>query len=267
MKIQIILALGWLFASLSLAGTTAHPEFACEKCHTGKNPTAANPLLKPSYEKECYSCHKKHSISHSAVVKTPSLIADQFPLDKGKIGCVTCHEEAVCRDKKTSLGPGHLRGGPYKDVDEFCRACHKTDASQASGKQIHFAGKEILSTDCFTCHLTVKQVQEITNANPQLKLGKEKLCLNCHKDDVHPLVKNHVGRKPDFLGKSVSPHKLRDKQMILDDNGEMICLTCHEPHGEVGAKEKDSHKGILTHALLRGNGSVNQLCQTCHTFD
>jgi cytochrome c554/c'-like protein len=126
---------------------------------------------------------------------------------------------------------------------------------------------EVLSEgdNCVSCHL---------NGNPDIN-DKDSLvlkgdlveqCAECHPDQLvtgHPVNKKHFGS--------------RRVPLPLDDNEEVVCITCHSPH--LPWKDKEPYipvsifkkirntilgKGEYRTYFLRINNRDGQLCLTCH---
>ncbi len=87
--------------------------------------------------------------------------------------------------------------------------------------------------DCTVCH-----VDAISDPG-KLKAGPNELCLTCHqssKGNDHP-----VGIVP----------ALKPRELPLDKENRITCVTCHEPHG------KQPYDRLL-------RMEFNSLCKSCH---
>jgi predicted CXXCH cytochrome family protein len=85
--------------------------------------------------------------------------------------------------------------------------------------------------ECIDCHKE--------KDSKELKTEVNALCLGCHPQSIerdHPI--------------NIKP-AIQPKNLPLDSEGKINCITCHEPHG----------KGTVE-SLLRMD--FNQLCQECH---
>jgi predicted CXXCH cytochrome family protein len=131
----------------------------CRKCHV--EPKSHPKALKAGVSRLCVPCHIEtvRASSHPVnVVPVKAKVPDEFPLRKGKLTCVTCHDVH-------SAGNSVYRTSspPSKD---FCSACHKRDRSRASHSDVislahmgaRFKGTDAgepldrLSVACFGCH-------------------------------------------------------------------------------------------------------------------
>jgi len=99
----------------------------------------------------CMDCHKKQQNSN--------FLHQPYAANE----CEKCH----LRQKPGNKQHGDLR----KKVNDLCRDCHKQDGYN------HPLEKAVMT--CLSCH------QEHTGDNPKrLRYATDKLCLNCHEEDV-----------------------------------------------------------------------------------
>ncbi|MCL4873513.1 hypothetical protein KJ039_05480 [bacterium] len=89
---------------------------------------------------------------------------------------------------------------------------------------------------CSTCH---------SEQPPLLTRDPVTTCVKCHHGNIgnHPVTRHPMG----LIVNIRVPAKLP-----LTDDGEMVCHTCHEPHG------KAVHPGFLRVEYMK-------LCALCHT--
>jgi ribosomal protein L34E len=103
-----------------------------------------------------------------------------------------------------------------------------------------------LKISCVDCHTRLP----LANNTPSLRAEVKDVCASCHKayhgaDAVrsHPL--------------NVVPSLSVPSDMLLDDQGRIVCITCHAFHGEY----RDEEGGKLYY-LRRSPGKT--LCYSCH---
>lgn len=146
--------------------------------------------------------------------------------------CSTCHGEVLrhmanpMKEKPQVTFKKDVKGfmtpEAQKAADAACTSCHK-DASQTHWAQSTHAENGVA---CVTCH---------NNHKPDVATRKETstaLCLSCHAEKKADLFKH-------------SGHPLLD--------GQMNCVSCHNPHGD-----KPAGEGLLK------EGTVNETCFACH---
>jgi|Deesub1362A_J573_1020465.scaffolds.fasta_scaffold00013_158 predicted CXXCH cytochrome family protein len=92
-----------------------------------------------------------------------------------------------------------------------------------------------IKKDCSICHVSNKTATEI-----HLRRPLSDLCLECHPDRGSPA--DHIV--------DVTP-SMEVKDLPLDKDGKMTCVTCHDPHGMTGLVK-----------LLRD--SPSDICGHCH---
>jgi predicted CXXCH cytochrome family protein len=237
---------------------TKENEALCSECHE-LVPPASDESKMVLITDFCLKCHAE-------------LLSDEYvhgPISVG--GCLPCHDFSskpdryelkskgsslcyICHaDKKAELEKENLHG-PV--ATGFCVLCH--DPHSAPFKfQLQRWGGEL----CFFCHDALRRFQATSNQHPpfrdgectrchephsadskQFFLKKEKvvdLCYSCHDKKGLAGHRHKVGIAPTQV--ELLP------TMRTDENGLLICTTCHNPHGDNGQK------------LLPPGG-----CATCH---
>ena len=213
----------------------------CKGCHNNKRARADNhPVdIAPSKERG---------------VKVP----DQFPLENGKLSCVSCHQLS-CLGKGKTDNSFFLRGGPYQRRIDTCLSCHVREQYEKINPhdQVTDAG-EIREDRCLFCHDINKE--NATGLAFKFKAPFKFYCLGCHPISVekHPFGAYHTGRQLHTIWEDIKPSERiklsqqdRFKMFPISINGEIMCATCHNPH--------DVRKG----PKLRIN-DVNKSCRQCH---
>jgi len=241
-----------------------------------------------STERMCFSCHdgfvrdsrfvwakREHfhplGIQPSEKIHIPRQDGKEiFPLnDDGKLYCGTCHS-AHGVNWEQEYSPVFLR---VENVDSsLCLACH-LDRSTGSGEGNHpvfkplehkpavleqggakFGGNndEVICQSCHRVHgaASAKKLLVVDNTNSAL-------CGTCH-DDRHASTRAEAARKgthpvnvrPD---KVKVPEQLLEQGARLGSGGEVICQTCHRPHG-----------APTDGKILIASNTDSALCQQCH---
>ncbi|MBF8259012.1 MAG: hypothetical protein HW377_1386, partial [Actinobacteria bacterium] len=119
---------------------------------------------------------------------------------------------------------------------------------------------------CVECHLETSPVSGRPYATMNFRKDIYSLCASCHKLPVaHPV--------------DIAPGRGRGKELPLDADGSMTCITCHNPHGPALSdrpytgrtlyeKARDtffpSLPGKFHTYFLRIPATAGELCQYCH---
>ena len=191
-------------------------------------------------------------LHHVVKIKPPSgmKIPTKFPLnDKGQIDCKTCHDikdiEKTAVDKVDKKANNFHRGGPYKQLTDFCYQCHKKKTYQRPNihKLLDNKGK-FNKKDCEYCHKEAPDLKkEIERDKLEFRLPPQKICFGCHLKTPHLNALNHQV-KPD---KTMRKHMRESEKKLniilpLDNEGNVMCVTCHAPH-QSGVIDKNTPAG------------------------
>ena len=228
--------------------------------------------------KLCNRCHETefartdiHPVGVSLLDAMKKNMPEDFPLEEGKVGCLTCHDpfppmkEDFARQK---VDPKFLRGGPYEVLVTFCFYCHRQEEYKKTNphKQLDEQGR-IDKDRCLFCHASLpdpakaEAIGEVT-----FKSELALYCISCHPEEKsgHPSRADHLITLPVFLQESL-PAQLEKLQVELPLDGDRIfCGTCHNPHEKGVIQRKEAQAGAGEPNFLRLNGGY-ALCVTCHT--
>ncbi len=214
----------------------------------------------PEHEQRCSGCHQMESggRGEAAVITTFCLRCHGYLTDQAWVhgpipvgGCSPCHDftskphryELVsrgadlcftCHDdvreefaKPYVHGPVAMgmctvchspHGSPFKyqirlPQGDLCLSCHEGMKEKMSRFVLHKPFGEGKCTGCHDPHAS-------DNPHYFLKGEGEALCRLCHSAEQLARHKHPVGRPPKFTVKG----------MRLDRNGNLTCLSCHDPH-------------------------------------
>ncbi len=245
----------------------------CNECHE-KIPVegVGSPNLKFGGDyKELCRCHAVSPADyiHPVDIKPSSEKAKRipagFPLENGKLSCITCHNIYLqCR--KRLFDRNSLRGAPYPSRTDFCYQCH---AKENYGKldphrQINDKG-EIIIDRCLVCHLEKPDEKHATFKEVKFIGDIEVMCRRCHHiAGNHSGNADHMGIKPsaDGLKRMAAMEKKYNTRLPLDENGKMTCITCHNPH-EKGVIPDDRPGAKGAGSKYRHRLDEN-MCKECH---
>ena len=228
-------------------------EAACKKCHD-LNPPLAEAQGFATATQFCLGCHKE--LSGQRVVHGPITIGGCAPchqfgskpnryevVAQGQELCFKCHEEkrkdlirtylhgpmsaglcTICHSPHGSSEKYQLR----RYVGDLCVMCHEGLKGAAFRKVVH---KPVNDGACSGCH----EPHSSSRADNFLKFPGNDLCLACHGKGMTHTHPYGVPPKREFPVK-------------LDKDGNLACLSCHEPHAADESK------------LMRKGG-----CGLCHS--
>ena len=237
---------------------TKENESLCSECHE---------LVPPSTDEDqgimitgfCLKCHGE-------------MVAEKYvhgPISVG--GCLPCHDFNskpnryelkaqraelcyICHaEKKEELEKANLHGPMAAGI---CVLCHNPHSAPYKF-QLQRWGGEL----CYFCHSDLRRFQATAHQHQPYKNGEctkchgphssdseqyfllkpdiTELCYSCHSEESMENHRHKVG---------IVPKKVRlDATRRVDKKGRLICVTCHNPHGDEGEK------------MLPKNG-----CADCH---
>lgn len=249
----------------------------------------------------CRSCHEgqraTREVHPAGMIPTgmaKEKIPSDFPLDDGRVGCLTCHDVASgCRTESpmSRAASVRLRGGPTAGPMMFCFRCHAEEDYRPFNAHDQLAGDKRKADTCLWCHTITPDV----NVPPEgealstLRRRSSDVCRSCHVvTKNHPAGGSHIGAIPapemiwhmsaremqstmrlsfpQLLKYARSTQRV-PRSMPLDDGGRIACSTCHNPHEQglwparnpraVGAEPKQA----TNHRLRVHQGRV---CVACH---
>lgn len=213
--------------------------------------TAANAAREVSSKRECATCHIMWLEDFKRTDLKPLVPYDPKPVvDTGKQDvastermCFSCHDGFVLDSRFLWKERKHAHPVGIKPPKNMTIPTSK-------GKEI-FPLNDDKKIYCGTCHSAhgVDWNEKISPIFLRIKNVNSSLCLACHlpegtgpKEGNHPVFKT-LGKPPARLIQAGSKFSNKD---------EVICESCHRPHG---SKEKK---------LLVISNQGSGLCQTCH---
>jgi uncharacterized Zn finger protein (UPF0148 family) len=217
-----------------------------------------------------------------------------FPLQDGKLTCITCHDVRVQEQPSLSVkenNPMFIRGAPYevqltfewnkseRDDERYsqnryvmCFKCHRKGPLlqwSPHQNQIDKTGK-INEELCLFCHSEVPDRNAVDPSEWKLIGKPQNQCINCHmgKTRFHPIRVTHYGNSsPDKIRSQIEYSRRRIGLVIpLDADAQgvqrVVCPSCHNPHQRGVLKNAAAAKGADSKSRLRLEGFT--MCLACH---
>jgi hypothetical protein len=272
----------------------------CASCHVIKQ-GEISPVSVKQADATCLGCHDGRRASAEphpigCVLKGSELIkAPDWPLDQGRLVCLTCHDVLLGCDRSVSrsqTNPSFLRGPEVHDVSAFCATCH----TQAPFKRLNphrslTPDLQMRGESCLFCHTQLlDRNTKVRTGKADLRMAEPDLCRSCHiAGHVDYFEPGHTGTKipPKMLaymaaceiaGPTSRPDRelisrlrstgARPTQMLPDAEGRIVCTTCHNPH-QKGVFPPDS---VINYGAMQVVGQDHmispvrgqQICLRCH---
>jgi hypothetical protein len=249
----------------------------------------------------CISCHNgKHAIREIHPVDVipssalSSHIPSEFPLKAGQLTCLTCHDlRWHCQIDTSGAQPQScfLRGAQPTNRLAFCFLCHREDSYQRHNVHNQLEAGEIKTDTCLWCHSRVPDVQAAQSGevDPVSISQSSEVCRSCHiVARQHPSEGVHVLAKPspemiwrmsayelqsrmrlpmDRLQKYVRAANRKPQSILLDEQGRLQCISCHNPH-EQGLLSDRNPRALGAEPIRATNhrlrGHRGRMCLACH---
>ncbi|MBI4682030.1 MAG: hypothetical protein HY757_02885 [Nitrospirae bacterium] len=229
----------------------------CEACHENTPKKGGEKFLKfdGDFGQLC-KCHgyTPGTYIHPAGIvpseEKKASIPKEFPLEDGKLSCITCHDIYLQCQKNPqfkALNRRFLRGAPYVSRTTLCFRCHdeKKYTMLDPHNQLTETGAIIIDK-CLYCH----------TEKPDEKTATFK--------EVH-LIGNLEVLPPAILNNMKSTENKFGIILPLNYEGKITCPTCHNPHERgVIPRDRASAKGASEKYRLRLSEVNLQICVACH---
>ena len=243
-----------------------HFQVACNNCHqpVDTTDTAGNKTVGPLHKginQACQpNCHNiESSLSHPVGIKTNGSVPPDMPLDdKGRITCLTCHDEL----NNFNTFPAYLRKASGR---ELCVSCHQGAGGTARARS-HWQ----FTTRAHLQNNKLASFKEHTETVGSIDI-ESYTCLSCHDDKTVVIPgENETPYEKRLRWKNMTDHPIGmiyetrayrksnqyNMTLTIDSrirffNGRMGCGSCHNLY--------NNEKNNL--ALSSDNGD---LCRSCH---
>lgn len=214
---------------------------------------------------ECLSCHRveQPTFSHPQDVRPSFAIADEFPLENGRITCTTCHlDDADSHANSRTIKDSLLRSGRAGGLrspggSDFCAQCHGGTASRPRDLHAMALGR---------AHLSWQNRREGATTFTALgdrETGGEssRQCLECHDGTMGNSLGNSHPVNVRYEESAMSRRSERSRLIPVADldprirlfNGRVECGSCHNPYSRLPK-------------MLTMVNDHSSLCVSCHDW-
>jgi predicted CXXCH cytochrome family protein len=237
----------------------------------------------------CFSCHdgsitdSRNAVFHgpghrAGIIPSKNVtVPDTFPLDdEGGLQCATCHTPHAISSSSDSDEKVGIFFRIANTDSKLCMTCHVNKAGgpahgnhsinisarsrpgeilQSGG---HFGETQSNQIICETCHIAHGGVNNKFLVLSTEDTSRSVLCVACHgqRPGSSETIGADYGSHPvNVRAKNVRiPYKWsHGDDVVIGSHGELVCRTCHSPHGAVDKKR-----------LLAERNYRDSLCVQCH---
>jgi hypothetical protein len=247
----------------------------CLECHQEIPLPKSEVALKYNGEfRYLCSCHTQNRQMHPHPVDDrPSgqvKIAEGFPLRDKKLACITCHDIiSQCQDnleeKVVRQGQAFLRGAPYKNRSDICFRCHDPNRYRKYNPHIQIGENgAIVHEKCLYCHAQVPDEKKTSEKDVKLIGNFGAICMGCHYRAAKvPLHQKHLRKPSDEVLAQIQRMQTQFNIVLpLDQNGQVTCVTCHNPHQK--GLIPDKRAGAAGAGALHRHRLGGNMCIKCH---
>jgi predicted CXXCH cytochrome family protein len=279
-------------------------QLTCQSCHLVHGAddkeltaiTSDNSML-------CQACHQRHYAKDLADARKKGVHPVNIKLDKPvkinnieikSVTCLTCHSSHKGKKDSALLSidnnNGELCNTCHQDYKKIIKSDHDLRLTAAKSKNRYNNTPEHSSV-CGTCH-SMHQSEDnkhsldatITNIykGKEKPLPRDQMCLNCHSKDgnanksqleffSHPT-------KSMILRSDKEKMPLVNKENKIEEFGEIVCITCHNPHRWSAHKsiedkllsktnKQNNDTGNILNSFLHQKDISQSFCKDCHGIE
>jgi predicted CXXCH cytochrome family protein len=244
-----------------------NPHTLCATCHTTEKPQPGAAFFAQGIDpsSSCPGCHDYQTNHHPLDFAPTDVARFPFPLYRGKVTCLTCHEIHGGPGKEGT--PKLLRGGPYEDRRDICFRCHAQEHYASINPHLMLdEGKKFILVNgkpvCLLCHSKMPDPEKDYTENVRFRADVGFLCWRCHPPMPDPFFSTHFLVKPkaDTLNSMRLAEEKERVILPMVPRGRITCSTCHNPHQAGVIQHEAAAKGADSKGRLR----LPALCIACH---
>ena len=276
-------------------------QLICQSCHLVHGAETES-LLPMNNEQSgmCEVCHQRHAARDLEEARRKGVHPVNIELDEpvkmgdieiNRVTCLTCHTAHEGVEGTPSLRFDHRDG-------VLCGYCHDGyEAVANSDHDLRLTANESLNRlreppqkngVCGSCHTLHRgdgempflyAVQSAPYQGSEHATVRDRLCLGCHVEEgvaKEALVEHFSHPRADLILRSApETMPLLAKEGVIDEFGEIGCITCHDPHRWsvdesprlAGPGEPQNRAGDVTNSFLRHRDLKGTFCVGCHGLE
>ncbi len=271
----------------------------CKTCHSVHNGKPNTPVLvKKNANQMCASCHPRQHAKTLQDARRQGVHPVNIKLDKPvvinnkkltKVDCLSCHSVHHGKPNTPALVQDHKTG-------KLCKNCHQSETAvinsdhnlQRTARHSKNLNKEtpVQAGVCGSCHSMHKAPKGADRLFVGAGIGvmakkvnkRDRSCFACHRDKGiarDKAVKKYTHPIRDLVMKS-DPRQfpLVDKYGNTQKQGQIACITCHNPHRWMpkggkhsGIMEGQNEEGNVLNSFLHHKSPQGSFCVDCHGIE
>ncbi len=271
----------------------------CQTCHSVHNGKPATPaLVMDNANQMCVSCHLRQHATSLAEARKRGVHPVNIKLKKAvKIGnkkvanlnCISCHSVHHGKPNTPALRQDHKTG-------QLCENCHQSEsavtfsdhnlqrtASNSKNINRETPAQAGICGSCHSMHKAPRGADRLfigagIGAIGNRVLKRDRSCFACHRDKgiaKNKVVRHYTHPSRDLVMKS-NPQQfpLVDQYGNTKSNGQIACITCHNPHRWMpkggrrsGIVKGQNEEGNVLNSFLHHKSPQGSFCTNCHGIE
>ncbi|HDL53192.1 MAG TPA: redoxin domain-containing protein [Proteobacteria bacterium] len=210
-------------------------EKLCSKCHDMVPPqTTAQNFM--TITRSCLKCHVE--LGDKRFVHGPIMVG----------GCSPCHD----------FGSVPARYALFSTGADLCFGCHEEKKKEFARDYVH---GPVAAGVCTVCHSP-----HGSNEKYNLRLPEGQLCTACHQKikELSSLFTQHQPFRNGACTDCHDPHASDNPRFFLKGSGDDLCLKCHDKKSMEGHRHPVGVVPLFTFPGIRLNNNGELMCTSCH---
>jgi predicted CXXCH cytochrome family protein len=271
----------------------------CQTCHSVHNGKPATPALVTNTANQlCVNCHPRQHATNLVEARKRGVHPVNIKLKKTvsigrktikKLDCISCHSVHHGKPNTPALVQDHKTG-------QLCKNCHQSESAvrfsdhnlQRTARNSNNLNRETPAQAgvCGSCHSMHKAprgadrlfIGASIGAMGKSVLKRDRSCFACHRNKgiaKDKVVRLYTHPSRDLVLKS-NPQQfpLVDSFGNIKPNGQIACITCHNPHRWMprggkhsGIIKGQNEEGNVLNSFLHHKSPQGSFCTNCHGIE